>query len=609
MKVAHVRERHAPAGSPWRLAAALDGGEAPRAVARSRGRPTPSRRSRPAAGPQRDALSAAADDAGRSPRAWTRGSRRCASSSRASRAGTKRTTPSIDAAGLAFGPPVLRPPSLRDFYAFEGHVRTMWERRGGEVPETWYRLPIFYFSNVSEVRGPDDPIWSPAASQELDYELEVAAVVDTPARDLSPERAEEAIGGYTIFNDWSARDLQREETVGPARAGQGQGLRELVRAVAGDARRAGRRPRRERLRPRDDRRGQRHRDEPRALVRRAVLVRRDARPRIGRRRSCGPATSSAAGRSGPAACSRSATRPSAATSSRATRSSCASSGSARSVTRSSPEAPELRRPRPESIMPEASDIEPMTGRRLAGGPPHLRRGHRDRQRDARARGARLGSFRPLASGRLPVRRPSTVRTAVVGWTALGGYSARTVYAGVAWESVYVAAEARGQGIGRRLLEALIPASEAAGYWTLLAGVLAENAGEPGSARTGRVPPDRRPAAVRPGRHGPLARCRPARTPERDRRLGLNDRRSIPSFRYEPDWPSRTGGGRHGWPPTGARSSRPIGARLRRSSLRARGPRGSGVPRRTGHPLRRSAAATLTRTSPRPPRPTRAGRSC
>ena len=121
---------------------------------------------------------------------------------------------------LAFGPPVLRPPSLRDFYAFEGHVRTMWERRGGEVPETWYRLPIFYFSNVSEIRGPGDPISSPAASHELDYELEVAALVDTPAVDLPPERAEEAIGGYTIFNDWSARDLQREETVvrlGPAK--------------------------------------------------------------------------------------------------------------------------------------------------------------------------------------------------------------------------------------------------------------------------------------------------------------------------------------------------------------------------------------------------------
>jgi phosphinothricin acetyltransferase len=63
---------------------------------------------------------------------------------------------------------------------------------------------------------------------------------------------------------------------------------------------------------------------------------------------------------------------------------------------------------------------------------------------------------------------------VLGWTALGGYSARRVYSGVAWESVYVAEGARGHGVGRALLEALIGASEAAGYWTLLAGVLAEN---------------------------------------------------------------------------------------------------------------------------------------
>lgn len=64
--------------------------------------------------------------------------------------------------------------------------------------------------------------------------------------------------------------------------------------------------------------------------------------------------------------------------------------------------------------------------------------------------------------------------AIAGWTALGGYSARKVYSGVAWESVYVAAEARGRGVGRALLEALIPASEAAGFWTLFAGVLAGN---------------------------------------------------------------------------------------------------------------------------------------
>lgn len=64
---------------------------------------------------------------------------------------------------------------------------------------------------------------------------------------------------------------------------------------------------------------------------------------------------------------------------------------------------------------------------------------------------------------------------VLGWTALTAYSSRRVYAGVAWESVYVVADARGRGVGRALLEALIPASEAVGLWTLAAGVMAENA--------------------------------------------------------------------------------------------------------------------------------------
>jgi len=64
---------------------------------------------------------------------------------------------------------------------------------------------------------------------------------------------------------------------------------------------------------------------------------------------------------------------------------------------------------------------------------------------------------------------------VVGWTALGRYSTREVYAGVAWESVYVDATARGRGVGTALLTTLVAASEAAGVWTLLAGVLVENA--------------------------------------------------------------------------------------------------------------------------------------
>ena len=123
-------------------------------------------------------------------------------------------------ADLAFGPPVLRPPSFRDFYAFEQHVATMWGRRGSDIPEAWFRLPIFYFSNTSEIRGPGDPVWAPRGSEELDFELEIGAIVDTAAYDLPEERAAEAIGGYVVVNDWSARDLQRDEStvrLGPAK--------------------------------------------------------------------------------------------------------------------------------------------------------------------------------------------------------------------------------------------------------------------------------------------------------------------------------------------------------------------------------------------------------
>lgn len=219
MKVAHVRERHGPAGAPWRLAAALESGAMP---ARWLDLETVRRRAT-SSDPRlahnsvlhRQPLTTLDDLLGRGLR--VEALRDLVDSFEARTEDDDAILPGPD---LAFGPPVLRPPSIRDFYAFEGHVRTMWERRGGEVPETWYRLPVFYFSNPSEIRGPDDPVWCPAASAELDYELEVSALIDTPAQDLPVDRAEEAIGGFMVFNDWSARDLQREETavrLGPAK--------------------------------------------------------------------------------------------------------------------------------------------------------------------------------------------------------------------------------------------------------------------------------------------------------------------------------------------------------------------------------------------------------
>jgi len=219
VKIAHVRERNAPAGRPWRLAAARDHGSEPRRWLDLE----EARHALLAEDPQR------AHNASLFRQPITTLDEHLARGLRVEAltevvegyaAADDDDEAILDWADLDFGPPILRPPSLRDFYAFEGHVRTMWERRGGTVPEAWYRLPIFYFGNVSEIRGPGDPVWAPAASSELDYELEVAALIDTTVNDLDAAHGEKAIGGYLVFNDWSARDLQREETtvrLGPAK--------------------------------------------------------------------------------------------------------------------------------------------------------------------------------------------------------------------------------------------------------------------------------------------------------------------------------------------------------------------------------------------------------
>ncbi len=99
-------------------------------------------------------------------------------------------------------PPVLHPPSIRDFYAFEQHVRNARAVSGrGEIPPEWYEIPVFYFSNPAAVYGPEDEIPYPAGTGQLDYELELAAVIGAEGR----------IAGFTVMNDWSARDLQRAE--------------------------------------------------------------------------------------------------------------------------------------------------------------------------------------------------------------------------------------------------------------------------------------------------------------------------------------------------------------------------------------------------------------
>jgi fumarylacetoacetate (FAA) hydrolase len=110
--------------------------------------------------------------------------------------------------------PVRRPPSVRDFYAFEEHVRNAARVTGRPgVPAEWYEQPVFYFSNPAAIYAPEDEIPYPEGSRELDYELEVAAVIGDAT-------GGGVIGGFTIMNDWSARDLQRQEMkvgLGPAK--------------------------------------------------------------------------------------------------------------------------------------------------------------------------------------------------------------------------------------------------------------------------------------------------------------------------------------------------------------------------------------------------------
>jgi fumarylacetoacetate (FAA) hydrolase len=106
--------------------------------------------------------------------------------------------------------PVLHPPSVRDFMAFEAHVANARRQRGAEVPREWYEIPVFYFSNPAAIYGPGQEVPYPEGTSELDYELECAAVIGADGK----------IGGFTVLNDWSARDLQRQEMrvgLGPAK--------------------------------------------------------------------------------------------------------------------------------------------------------------------------------------------------------------------------------------------------------------------------------------------------------------------------------------------------------------------------------------------------------
>jgi 2-keto-4-pentenoate hydratase/2-oxohepta-3-ene-1,7-dioic acid hydratase in catechol pathway/glyoxylase-like metal-dependent hydrolase (beta-lactamase superfamily II) len=119
--------------------------------------------------------------------------------------------------------PIPRPPSIRDSLCFLDHMRNCQAAMGGGrvLKDTWYRIPAFYFACPSTVLGPfDDALMAPGSAWQ-DFELEIAAVIGTAGKDLSVAEAEQAIIGYMIFNDWSARDLQMLE--GQLAIGQAKG--------------------------------------------------------------------------------------------------------------------------------------------------------------------------------------------------------------------------------------------------------------------------------------------------------------------------------------------------------------------------------------------------
>ncbi len=131
----------------------------------------------------------------------------------------RRHGPRREVGEVEYLSPIATPPTVRDFYAFEQHVKAGRQWRGLDMEPDWYQLPVFYFSNPYAVTGCGDVAVPPGATQ-FDFELEVAAIVGTPGRDVLPADGDAHIAGYCVLNDWSARDLQQREmklSMGPVK--------------------------------------------------------------------------------------------------------------------------------------------------------------------------------------------------------------------------------------------------------------------------------------------------------------------------------------------------------------------------------------------------------
>ena len=173
----------------------------------------------------------------------------------------------MDASALDFGPPILAPPTLPRLLRLRATRRHDVEApRHGDPRGVVSAADLLLQQRVGDPRSRRPGPRAARLERELDYELEVAALIDTPVRDLDAARGEEAIGGYLVLNDWSARDLQREETtvrLGPAK---GKDFASSIGPWLVTPGRAGRCSARQGVRSGDDRHRQRNRAVARQLV-------------------------------------------------------------------------------------------------------------------------------------------------------------------------------------------------------------------------------------------------------------------------------------------------------------------------------------------------------
>ena len=107
--------------------------------------------------------------------------------------------------------PLPNPRSFRDYIGFEQHMLNASKSFGHTIGQAWYEMPIFYFTNHQAIYGPEDEIKKPAKETRMDLELEMACIIGKKGKDIPASEAKKHIFGYTVYNDFTARAIQKRE--------------------------------------------------------------------------------------------------------------------------------------------------------------------------------------------------------------------------------------------------------------------------------------------------------------------------------------------------------------------------------------------------------------